>query len=67
MPPTQKYTPKIVLNQVYCRLISTSNAKNVEVSAEQRDARRRPPLHLLVRAAPPTASCRVDQFRIATE
>src|SRR5438874_5524270 len=32
MPPVQKYTPKMVLNQLYWRLISTSNAKNVLVS-----------------------------------
>src|SRR3954453_5805497 len=31
IPPAQKYTPKIVLNHEYCRLIKMSNAKNVLV------------------------------------
>ena len=67
MPPTQKYTPKIVLNHVYCRLISTSNAKNVAVSPRSATPDGAHHCIFLVSAAPPTASCCVDQFRIATE
>lgn len=67
MPPAQKYTPKIVLNHEYCRLIRMSNAKNVLVRPSSATPDGAHHCIFRVSAIPPTVSCCTDHFRIATE
>jgi hypothetical protein len=54
-----------VLNQLYWRLITTSNAKNVLVSPRSSTPRGAHHRIFRVSTAPPTASCWVDHFHIA--
>src|SRR5690348_12723989 len=57
IPPTQKYTPKMVLNHVYWRLIRMSKAKKVAVRPSNTTPEGAHQCILRVSSAPPTASC----------